>query len=197
MSNPDNVEVFTKLCQAIHDRLPNLGYVHMVESRGDPAKLANWATAAGDAPDAETLNPFRKIFEGSATAFLSAGGYTADLAREVVQAHGGAVVFGRIFISSKFNDHVFSCSPAIIWRHRIGLARCITRCVTLRVYRSVPSLVLHSRNTTNLRAKYHRPRSALSYQKQSRACSIRPVSVPLQLIHWVRRADPKVHILHH
>jgi 2,4-dienoyl-CoA reductase-like NADH-dependent reductase (Old Yellow Enzyme family) len=106
MSNPDNVEVFTKLCQAIHDRFPNLGYVHMVESRGDPAKLANWATAAGDAPDAETLNPFRKIFEGSATAFLSAGGYTADLAREVVQAHGGAVVFGRIFISSEFNDHV-------------------------------------------------------------------------------------------
>jgi NADPH2 dehydrogenase len=93
MSNPDNVEVFTKLCQAIHDRFPNLGYVHMVESRGD-------------APDAETLNPFRKIFEGSATAFLSAGGYTADLAREVVQAHGGAVVFGRIFISSEFNDHV-------------------------------------------------------------------------------------------
>jgi len=118
MSNPDNVEVFTKLCQAIHDRLPNLGYVHMVESRGDPAKLANWATAAGDAPDAETLNPFRKIFEGSATAFLSAGGYTADLAREVVQAHGGAVVFGRIFISSELNDHVVSCSPAIMWRHR-------------------------------------------------------------------------------
>ena len=118
MSNPDNVEVFTKLCQAIHDRFPNLGYVHMVESRGDPAKLANWATAAGDAPDAETLNPFRKIFEGSATAFLSAGGYTADLAREVVQAHGGAVVFGRIFISSELNDHVVSYSPAIIWRLR-------------------------------------------------------------------------------
>jgi NADPH2 dehydrogenase len=101
MSSPDNVEVFTKLCQSIHDRFPNLGYVHMVESRGDPAKLANWATESGDAPDAETLNPFRRIFEGSSTAFLSAGGYTGDLAREVVKAHGGAVVFGRIFISSK------------------------------------------------------------------------------------------------
>lgn len=101
MSNPDNVEVFTKLCHAIHDRLPNLGYVHMVESRGDPAKLANWATESGDAPDAETLNPFRKIFEGSSTAFLSAGGYTADLARDVVGVHGGAVVFGRVFISSE------------------------------------------------------------------------------------------------
>jgi 2,4-dienoyl-CoA reductase-like NADH-dependent reductase (Old Yellow Enzyme family) len=101
MSNPDNVEVFTTLCQAIHDRFPNLGYVHMVESRGDPAKLANWATESGDAPEAETLNPFRKVFEGSATAFLSAGGYTADLAREVVKTHGGAVVFGRIFISSE------------------------------------------------------------------------------------------------
>lgn len=102
MANPDNVEVFTKLCQAIRDRFPNFGYVHMVESRGDPAKLANWATAAGDAPDAETLNPFREIFEGSPTAFLSAGGYTGDLARDVVKSHGGAVVFGRIFISSEY-----------------------------------------------------------------------------------------------
>ena len=101
MSNHDNVEVFTTLCQAIHDRLPNLAYVHMVESRGDPAKLANWATESGDAPDAETLNPFRKIFEGGSIAFLSAGGYTADLAREVVKSHGGGVVFGRIFISSE------------------------------------------------------------------------------------------------
>jgi 2,4-dienoyl-CoA reductase-like NADH-dependent reductase (Old Yellow Enzyme family) len=104
MSNPDNIEVFTKLCEAIHERFPKFGYVHMVESRGDPAKLANWATESGDAPDAETLNPFRKIFEGSPTAFLSAGGYTADLAREVVKAHGGAVVFGRIFISSEFKS---------------------------------------------------------------------------------------------
>lgn len=109
MSNPDNVEVFTKLCQAIHDRLPNLGYVHMVESRGDPAKLANWATESGDAPDAETLNPFRKIFEGGSTAFLSAGGYTPELAREVAGVHGGGVVFGRVFISSESCSNRLGC----------------------------------------------------------------------------------------
>ena len=101
MNNDDNVEVFTYLCQQIRERFPKFAYVHMVESRGDPAKLANWATAAGDASDAETLEPFRKIFEGSETVFMSAGGYTADIAREVIKVHGGAVVFGRMFISSE------------------------------------------------------------------------------------------------
>lgn len=132
MSNPDNVEVFTKLCQAIQERFPNLGYVHMVESRGDPAKLANWATAAGDAPDAETLNPFRKIFEGSATVFLSAGGYTADLAREVVQAHGGAVVFGRIFISSELPHYMEMFLPAAMlereWSHSLNVPPSVSNC---------------------------------------------------------------------
>jgi len=123
MSNPDNVEVFTTLCQAIHDRFPYLGYVHMVESRGDPAKLANWATAAGDAPDAETLNPFRAIFEGSSTAFLSAGGYTADLAREVVGVHGGAVVFGRVFISSKSPCYMCLIPSLLPYWNRSGITR--------------------------------------------------------------------------
>ena len=101
MNNDDNVQVFKYLCEEIHRNHPKFGYVHMVESRGDPAKLANWAAASGHADDAETLDAFRKVFEGSETAFLSAGGYTADIAREVIKVHGGAVVFGRMFISSE------------------------------------------------------------------------------------------------
>jgi len=100
MNSPDNVQTFTYLCQEIHKRHPRFGYIHMVESRGDPAKLANWATASGDADEAETLDGFRKVFEGSETVFLSAGGYTADIARDVIRVHGGAVVFGRMFISN-------------------------------------------------------------------------------------------------
>lgn len=104
MNNPDNVEVFTYLCESIHKAHPKFGYIHMVESRGDPAKLSNWAAASGHADDAETLDSFRKVFEGSETVFLSAGGYTADIARDVIRTHGGAVVFGRLFISSQSRD---------------------------------------------------------------------------------------------
>jgi hypothetical protein len=154
MSNPDNVEVFTTLCQAIHDRLPNLGYVHMVESRGDPAKLANWATEAGDAPDAETLNPFRKIFEGSATAFLSAGGYTADLARDVVQAHGGAVVFGRIFISSEYNDSVL-LRPSLLSSRRLSFR--VSSVHDFSGLQSSSPPCLTSRSIEKLKANHRRP----------------------------------------
>jgi hypothetical protein len=101
MYEPDHSEVFTRLCTLIHQRFPRLGYVHMVESRGDPAKLQNWAIESADHPEAETLHRFRAIFEGSPTAFLSAGGYTPKVAREVVKQYGGSVVFGRHFISSE------------------------------------------------------------------------------------------------
>ncbi|KAK1926874.1 hypothetical protein DB88DRAFT_475898 [Papiliotrema laurentii] len=111
MHNPDNIEVFTYLCEQIHKNHPNFGYVHMVESRADPAKLGNWAVASGHDDEAETLDVYRKVFEGSATAFLSAGGYTAEIAREVVKNKGGAVVFGRLFISN----------PDLPYRLRDGL----------------------------------------------------------------------------
>jgi NADPH2 dehydrogenase len=100
--NNDNLDVFQHLCEGIHSAHPRFGYIHMVESRGDPAKLANWATASGDAKDSETLDQFRNVFKGGNTEFLSAGGYTGDIAREVIRVHGGAVVFGRMFISSEW-----------------------------------------------------------------------------------------------
>jgi 2,4-dienoyl-CoA reductase-like NADH-dependent reductase (Old Yellow Enzyme family) len=99
---PDHVEQFTTLAKHIHERFPRLGYVHMVESRGDPAKLTFWAVQSAEHTEAETLDKFRKIFEGGQTAFFSAGGYTPAVARDVAKAHGGAVVFGRWFISSEW-----------------------------------------------------------------------------------------------
>lgn len=76
----------------------------MVESRGDPKKLANWSGASDADQGDETLDRYRKIVEseGSETAFLSAGGYSPESATQTVEAHGGAVVFGRMFISSEF-----------------------------------------------------------------------------------------------
>lgn len=107
MYAPDHVEQFTALSKSIHERFPRLGYVHFVESRGDPAKLAAWAVQSAEHPAAETLDPFRNIFEqGGKTAFFSAGGYTPAVAREVVKTYGGGVVFGRWFISSEPREPV-------------------------------------------------------------------------------------------
>lgn len=91
----------------MHERIPELGYVHFVEPRADPAKLANWNTYSAEHDVSESLQQYRDIFQGSKTQFLSAGGYTPELAREYVEEHGGAVVFGRWFISSKFSSFVF------------------------------------------------------------------------------------------
>lgn len=69
----------------------------MVVSRG--AKLRTGAVQAGKTPGVECLVSFRSIFEVSSTAVRSAGGHTQAIAWEVVKVDGGAVVFGRWFIS--------------------------------------------------------------------------------------------------
>jgi NADPH2 dehydrogenase len=93
---------YVRISQLIHERIPDLGYVHFVEPRADPAKLANWNTYSAEHDVSESLQQYRDIFQGSKTQFLSAGGYTPELAKEYVKEHGGAVVFGRWFISSEF-----------------------------------------------------------------------------------------------
>lgn len=85
----------------IHERLPDLGYVHFVEPRADPAKLKGWDVYSAEHDVSESLQPYRDVFKGGKTEFLSAGGYTPELAREYVKEHGGGTVFGRWFISSE------------------------------------------------------------------------------------------------
>ena len=94
---------YLALSKLIHERLPELGYVHFVEPRADPAKLANWNTYSAEHDESETLKPFRDVFAGTKTQFLSAGGYSPELAREYVKEFGGGTVFGRWFISSEFD----------------------------------------------------------------------------------------------
>jgi len=93
----------------IHERIPELGYVHFVEPRADPAKLANWNTYSAEYDESETLKPFRDVFAGSKTQFLSAGGYSPELAKEYVEQYGGGTVFGRWFISSECLLYVILC----------------------------------------------------------------------------------------
>lgn len=92
MKDSDPVKLFTYVLEQLSKR--GIAYAHLIEPR---------ATSAGggedvwkDAPSTSQL--FRKAFNGT---FLSAGGYTADTAKEAVgSASVDAVVFGRYFISN-------------------------------------------------------------------------------------------------
>jgi 2,4-dienoyl-CoA reductase-like NADH-dependent reductase (Old Yellow Enzyme family) len=110
VSSEEHMEYVT-LSEMIHQRIPELGYVHFVEPRADPAKLANWNTYSAEYDESETLKPFRDVFAGSKTQFLSAGGYSPELAREYVEQFGGGTVFGRWFISSE----------CIVWHYILSL----------------------------------------------------------------------------
>lgn len=113
VGSPEAAEEYVTISKLIHERIPDLGYVHFVEPRADPAKLANWNTYSAEHDVSESLQQYRDVFKGSKTEFLSAGGYTPELAKEYVQEHGGAVVFGRWFISSK------STSPLGFQRYQL------------------------------------------------------------------------------
>lgn len=92
MKDSDPVKLFTYVLEQLSKR--GIAYAHLIEPR---------ATAAGggegvwaEAPSTSSL--FRKAFNG---VFLSAGGYSADTAKDTVASGSAdAVVFGRYFISN-------------------------------------------------------------------------------------------------
>lgn len=92
MRDSDPVKLFTYILEQLSQR--GIAYVHVIEPRSSGA-------GGGDAvvqnmPDTAQL--FRAAFKG---AFLSAGGYNAENAKEVVAAGlADAVAFGRFFISN-------------------------------------------------------------------------------------------------
>lgn len=91
-----------QLARWIKEQIPGLGFVHYVEPRADPAKLKGWDVYAAEHDTAESLDPYREVFAGSGTEFLSAGGYTPESAKKDAEKYGGGIVFGRWFISSEF-----------------------------------------------------------------------------------------------
>lgn len=148
-SPAEHLEIFKMIKGAV----PDLGYLHVVEPRGDPVslssrglcmeprelrragkvqsahwgkvvepeaklsqrcegvtrgtsltiqgKLAGWANEFAAHDVKETLEPYREVLQGTGIQFLSAGGYTPELAKETAEKYGGGVVFGRLFISSE------------------------------------------------------------------------------------------------
>lgn len=95
-SPAEHLEIFKMIKGAV----PDLGYLHVVEPRGDPGKLAGWANEFAAHDVKETLEPYREVLQGTGIQFLSAGGYTPELAKETAEKYGGGVVFGRLFISN-------------------------------------------------------------------------------------------------
>lgn len=92
MQDADPVSLFTYVLQQLSQR--GIAYAHVIEPRATSAG-GNDAMEAG-APSTSAL--FRTHFKG---AFISAGGYTAENAKEAVEKGAvDAVAFGRLFIAN-------------------------------------------------------------------------------------------------
>ncbi len=92
MSDSNPVALFTYVLEQLSAR--GIAYVHVIEPRSSGAGGGD--TVTNDVPSTSQL--FRKHFKG---AFISAGGYTPDSAKEVVaKGDADAVAFGRYYIST-------------------------------------------------------------------------------------------------
>ncbi|WVW80684.1 hypothetical protein I302_102670 [Kwoniella bestiolae CBS 10118] len=80
------LDTFVPLLERVLDQFPNLSYIHLVE---------------GNYPG-DSLMDLRRVVEekGDGTGVIVAGEYTPGKAREVVARDGGALGFGRYFISN-------------------------------------------------------------------------------------------------
>lgn len=92
MSDSDPIRLFTYVIGKLSDR--GIGYIHMIEPR---------STNAGGTDVVEhnvpcTSKIFKPYFKG---VFISAGGYTPDTAKQVVEnEEAEAIAFGRLFIAN-------------------------------------------------------------------------------------------------
>lgn len=92
MSDSDPVALFTHVLQALDKR--QIAYVHMVEPRATGAG----GTDATNSSAPSTSDLFRSSFSG---VFISAGGYTPELAKLAVSnGQADAIAFGRLYISN-------------------------------------------------------------------------------------------------
>lgn len=92
MSDSDPVALFSYVLEQLSQR--QIAYVHMIEPRATSAGGSD--AVASNVPSTSQL--FRTTFKG---VFISAGGYTPELAEEAVgSGSADAVAFGRLYISN-------------------------------------------------------------------------------------------------
>ncbi|KAF9498849.1 NADH:flavin oxidoreductase/NADH oxidase [Pleurotus eryngii] len=92
MRMADPKPTFAHLVLQIKERLPDLAYLHVTEPR-----VASEQREAEDVPEEEENDFLRKIW--APRPFISAGGYTRDLAIEAAE-RGDIVAVGRHFIAN-------------------------------------------------------------------------------------------------
>jgi NADPH2 dehydrogenase len=86
------IPTFEYLIQQLHDRFPQLAYLHLVEPRVAGDKDARGKVEVDS-------NDFAKRIWGE-RPYISAGGYTPERAVERVGTYGGLVAFGRLFLAN-------------------------------------------------------------------------------------------------
>lgn len=93
----DPLPTFSYVTREVRDRHPNLAYFHFIEGRIIEAFDV-------DTPGAQENSDFARAIwnEKGERPFFSAGGYGLDgeEAANAVGKYGGAVVFGRAFVSN-------------------------------------------------------------------------------------------------
>ncbi|KAG8842473.1 hypothetical protein FRB96_005420 [Tulasnella sp. 330] len=90
---------FTHLVTAIRDEFPHLAYLHVIEPR---IEIEGDESVPNEAGNNKSLDFLREAWgrDRESSPIFSAGGHTLDTAQQTVAEHGGAVVFGRAFISN-------------------------------------------------------------------------------------------------
>ncbi|KAG8889799.1 hypothetical protein FRB98_002721, partial [Tulasnella sp. 332] len=90
-------EQFTHIISTIAEQFPRLAYLHLTEPRVGADRAAEPDCDSGGA-DIDWAGKAWGERQGS--PFFSAGGYTRENALETVDKYGGAIVFGRLFLSN-------------------------------------------------------------------------------------------------
>ncbi|PVF97963.1 putative NADPH2 dehydrogenase chain OYE2 [Serendipita vermifera] len=93
MRMKEPIPTFEYLIQELHDRFPQLAYIHLVEPRIAGDKDARSPEVKVDS------NDFAKKIWGE-RPYISAGGYTPERAVKRVEDYGGLVAFGRLFLAN-------------------------------------------------------------------------------------------------
>ncbi len=90
----DPKPTFAHLVNEIKKRLPDLAYIHVTEPR-----VANeQREEEGNVPDEEENDFLRRIW--APKPFISAGGYTRDVALRVAEEKGDIIAMGRHFLAN-------------------------------------------------------------------------------------------------
>lgn len=93
MEDAKPYETWGYITQSLQDKHSDLAYLDFIEPRAD------FQADSYNEKQADTLDPFRKIWKGP---FISAGGYTynTQAAFDVAEKTGNIIGFGRLFISN-------------------------------------------------------------------------------------------------